>query len=92
MAQENTPGTALVTGAGRRLGHAIALHLAKMGWRVGVHYHYAEDEALALVEAIEALGGKACALQADLAELAALSPLVATCASRLGAPTCLINN
>lgn len=92
MAQDIIPGTALVTGAGRRLGHAIALHLARMGWRVGVHYHHAEDEAMALVGAIEALGGKACALQADLAEVAVLPPLIAACASRLGAPTCLINN
>jgi NAD(P)-dependent dehydrogenase (short-subunit alcohol dehydrogenase family) len=92
MAQDMIPGTALVTGAGRRLGHAIALHLAKRGWRVGVHYHQAEEEALALVKTIEALGGKACALQADLAEVAALHPLVAACAARLGPPACLVNN
>jgi NAD(P)-dependent dehydrogenase (short-subunit alcohol dehydrogenase family) len=92
MAQDIIPGTALVTGAGRRLGHAIALHLAKGGWRVAIHYHHAEAEAAALVKTIEALGGKACALPADLAEVTALASLVANCATRLGAPTCLINN
>lgn len=92
MPQDNAPGTVLVTGAGRRLGHAIALHLGRQGWRVGVHYHHSESEAVALVEEIETLGGRAAALKADLGQVDALEPLIASCAERLGTPTCLINN
>ena len=91
MAQDNT-ATALVTGAGRRLGRAIALDLAQCGWRIGVHYHASEAEAVGLVSEIEAMGGQAAALQADLAHLEDLPRLIEACGETLGAPTCLINN
>ena len=42
----STPRTALVTGAGKRLGREIALGLARAGWRVAVHYRSSEAEAL----------------------------------------------
>src|SRR5713101_5991979 len=92
MSQDNVPRTVLVTGAARRLGRDIVLHLARQGWRVGVHYHHSEGEAVTLVEAIEAFGGKALAFKADLAQVDALEPLIAACAERLGIPTCLVNN
>ena len=53
MAKEQHPETALVTGAGLRLGRAIALDLAKRGWRIGVHHHTSAAAAQALVEEIE---------------------------------------
>ena len=92
MTQDKDPGTVLVTGAGRRLGRIIALDLANRGWRVGVHHRASSGEALGLVAEIEHGGGKAVALEADLARLEALSPLVEACAERLGAPSCLVNN
>ena len=92
MPEDRIAGTALVTGAGRRLGRAIALDLAQSGWRVGVHYHASEADALGLVAEIEAMGGQAAALEADLARVDDLAPLVAACATQLGAPACLINN
>ncbi|MGH6736188.1 MAG: SDR family oxidoreductase [Methyloceanibacter sp.] len=92
MSENDTDATALVTGAGRRLGRAIALDLARGGWRVGVHYHASAAEALGLVAEIEAIGGQAAAFQADLARLEELDPLVVACGDRLGAPACLINN
>jgi NAD(P)-dependent dehydrogenase (short-subunit alcohol dehydrogenase family) len=92
MPEDTTSATALVTGASRRLGRAIALHLAERGWRVGVHYRASSTEALKVVGEIEALGGHAVAIQADLTRLAELAPLIETCAKRLGVPTCLINN
>jgi NAD(P)-dependent dehydrogenase (short-subunit alcohol dehydrogenase family) len=92
MTQDNAPRTVLVTGSARRLGREIVLHLARQGWRVGVHYHHSESEAVALVETIEALGGKVLAFKADLAQVEALEPLIADCAERLGTPTCLVNN
>lgn len=58
---------ALVTGASRGIGRAIALLLARQGARVGVHYHAQREAAEAVVEEIRSSGGKAIALQADLA-------------------------
>jgi NAD(P)-dependent dehydrogenase (short-subunit alcohol dehydrogenase family) len=92
MAKDEDPGTALVTGAGRRLGRIIALDLANRGWRVGIHYHASAAEAVALVAEIEGQGGKAAAFSADLGHLDALAPLIGACAGTLGPPTCLINN
>lgn len=92
MAQDQGPATALVTGAGRRLGRAIALDLADRGWSVGVHYHASAAEALAVVTEIEAKGGKAAAFAADLARLGAPEPLIESCAAALGPITCLINS
>jgi NAD(P)-dependent dehydrogenase (short-subunit alcohol dehydrogenase family) len=92
MAQDQDTGTVLVTGAGRRLGRAIALDFANRGWRVGVHYGASSAEASELVAEIVAKGGKAAELPADLACLDALAPLIEACAKALGPPTCLINN
>jgi NAD(P)-dependent dehydrogenase (short-subunit alcohol dehydrogenase family) len=92
MAQDDHPGTVLVTGAGRRLGRTIALDFAKCGWSVGIHYRASSADALGLVAEIEGTGGKAAAFAADLADADALAPLIEACAEALGAPTCLINN
>jgi NAD(P)-dependent dehydrogenase (short-subunit alcohol dehydrogenase family) len=92
MAKAKDDRTALVTGAGRRLGRIIALDLAANGWRVGVHYRASAPEAAGLVAEIERNGGKAAALSADLDRLDALPQLIADCATALGAPSCLINN
>lgn len=85
-------GTVLITGAARRLGRAIALDMAGAGWAVGIHYRSSKHDAEALRAEIEAIGGKAALLQADLSQSACLDGLVADCAARLGAPLCLINN
>ena len=57
---------ALVTGAGKRLGRAMALALADDGWAVAVNYQSSAEEAEALVGEIEAKGRRAAALKADL--------------------------
>jgi NAD(P)-dependent dehydrogenase (short-subunit alcohol dehydrogenase family) len=92
MVQEQEPATALVTGAGRRLGRAIALDLAERGWSVGVHYHASAAEALAVVAEIETKGGRAAAFAADLARMGAPEPLIESCAATLGPVTCLVNS
>ena len=85
-------GVALVTGAGRRIGRAIAMGLAAQGFAVGVHYSGSAGEAETVVAEIEARGGRAHPLKADLADAAAVAELVPGCAARLGAPVCLVNN
>lgn len=92
MAQAQNPATALVTGAALRLGRAIALDLAKRGWRIGVHHHTSSTAAEGLVREIEQLGSKAVALQADLTCEDQLLSLVQRCSEQLGPTTCLINN
>lgn len=59
-------GVALVTGAGQRVGQAIAVYLATRGWRVAVHYAESERGAAETVERIRAAGGEAFAFKADL--------------------------
>jgi NAD(P)-dependent dehydrogenase (short-subunit alcohol dehydrogenase family) len=87
-----TPGTALITGAAKRIGRAIACDLAGAGWRVALHYHRSGAEAEALAAEIAAAGGAAAVLQADLAVEAEVEPLVERAASALGPVTLLVNN
>jgi len=86
------PRAALVTGAARRIGRAIARDLAAHGWDVAVHYHGSADEAGGLVGEIEASGRRAVALQADLAQEAEAAGLVARAYERLGSISLLVNN
>ena len=85
-------GVVLITGAARRIGRAIALDMAANGWHVAVHYRRSRAEADALVADIEANGGVAVAIGADLAIAGDVSALIPRCAEPLGVPTCLINN
>ncbi len=84
--------TALVTGAASRIGRAIALDLGAKGWQVAVHYNSSDKDAAQTVSDIEAAGGTASAIQADLSDLEAVKELIPTCTARLGTPSCLINN
>jgi 3-oxoacyl-[acyl-carrier protein] reductase len=83
--------TAIVTGAGRGIGAAIALRLAKDGNRIGV-IDLREDDTKATVEAIRAAGGEAVGVGADVANTDAVAAAVKRIADELGAPTILINN
>ena len=84
--------TALVTGAARRIGRAIALDLARHGWAVAVHYHRSEEDAAEVVRRIAAEGGRAASLRADLAREEEAASLVERAAAELGPLTCLVNN
>lgn len=92
MTAASPENCALVTGAARRLGRAIAEDLARAGWPVGVHYQASEADALSLVAEIEAFGGRAAAVQANLADIQALPALIEDCAKALGPVTVLVNN
>ena len=86
------PQTALVTGAAKRIGRAIALDLAKAGFAVAVHHKDSEREARDLVAEIEASGGRAVALGADFMKEADTAPLMARAVDELGPIGVLINN
>ncbi|QOL51073.1 SDR family oxidoreductase [Massilia litorea] len=83
---------ALVTGAGRRLGRAIALGLAAAGWDIAVHYRHSEREAKETADAIQGLGRRAALLPADLSDEAAVRALPGRAAEALGRVTCVVNN
>ncbi len=84
---------ALVTGAGHRLGRAMAVYLAKRGHDVVVHYASSDSGAKETVAEIEALGRRAFAHQADLLNEAATQALFDRALSALDCPiTCLVNN
>ena len=70
------PGAALVTGAGARLGRAMAEALGADGWQVIVHYNSSAGGAEETAEAIRAAGGAAITLQADLSDEAATGDLI----------------
>jgi NAD(P)-dependent dehydrogenase (short-subunit alcohol dehydrogenase family) len=83
---------ALVTGAGKRIGRAISLGLAADGWDLALHFHRSQAEADALAAEIRKLGVEAVTVRCDLGDPSQVAGLIAECESRLGAPTCLVNN
>lgn len=84
---------ALVTGAGKRIGRAIALTLAKAGYDIAVHYRGSAEAAQSVVDEVRALGRRAETVQADLADEAQVRGLVPAAAKALGRPlTLLVNN
>lgn len=86
-------GRALVTGAGRRLGRAMAIELARQGHDVAVHYHSSASEAEEVADEIRALGRVAVTLKADLLNEDEVTPLVPGAADALGGPlTVLVNS
>jgi NAD(P)-dependent dehydrogenase (short-subunit alcohol dehydrogenase family) len=86
------PKTALVTGAARRIGRALALTLAEDGFAVAVHYRGSAEAARETVATIRARGGKAEAFAADLSDGAATESLLPTVSRALGPVGVLINN
>jgi NAD(P)-dependent dehydrogenase (short-subunit alcohol dehydrogenase family) len=83
---------ALVTGAGMRIGRAFARALAEDGYFVFVHHNRATDEARETVAMIQAAGGRAKALRADLASAKQADALVGRCTASGTKLTCLVNN
>ena len=86
-----TPGAALITGAGRRIGRAITLALARAGYAVVLNSHSSRVEAEKLAAEIVAAGGRAVVVLADLADREAVSGLIAA-ANAFGPLTLLVNN
>lgn len=83
---------ALVTGAAKRLGRAIAIDLARRGFDVAVHYASSAQDAAEVVAEVEALGRHAVALPADLLDDAQTEALVPAAVDAIGPLSVLVNN
>ena len=83
---------ALVTGAGRRLGRAMAAALAGRGMTLAIHYHGSREGAEALRHEVEAAGGRAACFAADLSDAAAARALPARVVAELGRLDALVNS
>lgn len=84
--------TALVTGASRGIGRAIALRLARDGAAVGINYRERSAEAESLVAQIRDAGGRAVAVATDIGDAGAVRAMVAQIERELGAIDILVNN
>jgi 3-oxoacyl-[acyl-carrier protein] reductase len=90
---EPVAGCALVTGASRGIGAAIARGLAEDGWRVGVNYRSDREAASRVVDEIERAGGKAVAVPADVVDPGAPDELFGALEAEFGVPVLvLVNN
>jgi pteridine reductase len=87
-----TGKVALVTGAGKRLGRAIAVHLAREGADVVVHFHHSAPEGQQVVTQIISLGRRAISLRADLAKKSDIDKLFADTNKEFGRLDILVNN
>ena len=83
---------ALVTGAGRRIGRAIAIELANHGATIAVHYRSSQSEADAVVAEITAKGGKAQTFRANLIHVAEIEQMVVDILDAFGRIDILINS
>jgi NAD(P)-dependent dehydrogenase (short-subunit alcohol dehydrogenase family) len=83
---------ALITGAGKRLGRAVALRLAAEGARVAVHYRNSEAEAQEVVAAIKESGGQSVAIAAELTSVEEIRRLVQIATHELGRLDILVNS
>jgi 3-oxoacyl-[acyl-carrier protein] reductase len=87
-----TGRVALVTGASRGIGAAIALALAQVGADVAVNYRERAAEAESVAAAITAAGRRAVTVAADVSDSSAVAAMIGTVEERLGAPDILVNN
>jgi NAD(P)-dependent dehydrogenase (short-subunit alcohol dehydrogenase family) len=92
MVQAAPRGVALVTGGAKRIGRALCLAVAKIGFDVAIHHRGSGPDAQSLITEIEALGRRAEAFPADLSREDEIQALIPTVAQRMGPVTLLINN
>src|SRR5690606_41009504 len=84
--------TAIVTGASRGIGAAIARLLGTKGWAVAVNYRTNREEAEAVARAVEAAGGRALPIEADTGDRDAVRRLFEAVDRELGPLDALVNN
>ncbi|WP_051609202.1 SDR family oxidoreductase [Fodinicurvata fenggangensis] len=83
---------AVITGAGQRLGHAMALALAERGYDLALHCHHSVQNTENLARDCHRLGRKAVVISADLSEESAAAHILEKARSALGPVHCLVNN
>jgi pteridine reductase len=83
---------ALVTGAAKRVGKAIALGLARRGAHVAISYHRSEAEAQQTVQEIEAYGAQSMAVRGDISRSVEVDAMIAQVMSHFGRIDILVNN
>jgi len=88
----NVQPVALVTGGGHRIGRAIVEDLARNGWAVAIHARHSRADAEALAASIRAGGGRAAAVDGDIADTTMHAATLAAAAEALGPVTLLVNN
>jgi NAD(P)-dependent dehydrogenase (short-subunit alcohol dehydrogenase family) len=84
--------SALITGAAKRLGRAIALDLARHGWNIAIHHNTSEREARVTCEDAQTAGAKAVMVKADLSREEETATVVERATQELGPLTALINS
>ncbi|MCG1024814.1 3-oxoacyl-[acyl-carrier-protein] reductase [Dehalobacter sp.] len=84
--------TAVVTGASKGIGRAIALKLAEQGANIAVNYASSEQEGLKLAQEIENLGGRALVLKADVSVFSEAEQLIAMAKAEFETIDILVNN
>ena len=92
MPADSLTPVAFITGGAKRLGKAMALHLAKQGYDIALHYHHSEKEALSTCSEIEALGQRCKPIAGDLADSETLRHIMSEAVNAFGRIDCLINN
>ncbi len=92
MGEEISGKVALVTGASRGIGRAIALALAEIGADVAVNYYSREADAKEVCAAIEKFGSRAVPIKADVSNASAVTKMVARVQKDLGDISILVNN
>ena len=92
MTSQDTPPVALITGAAKRIGRAIALDMATYGWAIAVHYNSSPGEAEETRDAIRRAGARSEMVCANLADGSSLPGLIDDSIAALGPLGCLINN
>ena len=90
--RELFPKRALITGAGKRIGRALAEALGQDGWAVAVHYRSSVDGAEETAAAIESAGGRGVTVQGDLTDEKDLKTLIPLAENRLGGSLSLLIN
>jgi NAD(P)-dependent dehydrogenase (short-subunit alcohol dehydrogenase family) len=82
----------LITGAAKRIGHIIALEMAKAGWDIALHFGKSLQDAEKTMGLIKDLGRNAICIQADLAIESEVEQIIPQCIRQMGIPDCIVNN